>query len=299
MRTLQVIISPVLDNLIKRLGRTTWEEDIESIALGYRKSFGGQTWDFAGYREYTLTDDSNLIDWKASIRDNKLIIREYLTLRLISAFFLFDVSSTMLLGTTEKLKLEYGAEVIATLANSILKAGGKVGLGIFNDRLIKVLPSSQGINQFHLIMKILTNERLFGGACSLQNTLKSTLPFLKSDTLFIIVSDFLNLGENWQNSIKAVSTKYNTLGIMIRDPIDRELPKGIHKIFIQNPITGKKHLFYIGKHLERYKKKKKRQEESITNLFHSLNADFLILPTNKPYLHDLINFIKRREKKFQ
>ena len=61
--------------------------------------------------------------------------------RNIKVFFLFDVSDSMLFASVDKLKCEYGAEVIASLFSAILWAGDSTGLFMFSDEIVKVLPA--------------------------------------------------------------------------------------------------------------------------------------------------------------
>ncbi len=298
MRTLQVKISPILDNLIMRLGKSALE-DQESLSQGFKKSLGGEAWDFSGYREYIFSDDASLIDWKASVRLNKVLVREYTKPLSLEVLFLIDVSNSMLLGTEDNAKAIFAAEFTATLSYSIIKTNGKVGLMLFNEKVSAISHKNSGINQFYSIMSILTNNDLYGGGCSLGNAIKVAWPMLTKDTLIILVTDFLNLESKWESKLIPMSQKYSLLGVMIRSPLDRELPKGISKIFFQHPITGKKYLFHIKKHKEKYSEFTKKQEERIEKLLHSINADFLLLHTDKPMLDSLINFLIRREKRFQ
>ena len=66
--------STVLDILVKKLSHISREDDSE-IEHPFRRLFGSSSWDFSGYREYSLMDDARRIDWKASIRSNKILVK--------------------------------------------------------------------------------------------------------------------------------------------------------------------------------------------------------------------------------
>ena len=79
-----------------------------SSAIGaYRSVFKGKGLEFSGYRQYSLEDDASLIDWKASARTDQILIKEYVEERNVDVFFLVDCSSSMLFGSSNKLKAEY------------------------------------------------------------------------------------------------------------------------------------------------------------------------------------------------
>jgi uncharacterized protein (DUF58 family) len=70
------------------------------IMSRYRRIFKGKGLEFEDFREYTVNDDASSIDWKASKRANRLLIRRFKEERDMNIFILVDVSSTMLFGST-------------------------------------------------------------------------------------------------------------------------------------------------------------------------------------------------------
>ena len=81
---------------------------IKTKGIGsYKSVFRGKGLDFSEYRPYSNVDDAALIDWKASMRTNQLLMRQYEEERDLNVFFLLDFSSSMVFGSTPKLKNEY------------------------------------------------------------------------------------------------------------------------------------------------------------------------------------------------
>ena len=297
MKQLNVQISPVLDILVKKLSIISPEEEIETIPT-FRKSFGGPTWDFAGYREYSPSDDASLIDWKASVKSNRILVKEFTEIQILNVFFLLDVGSSMMLGTTGKSKVDYASEMIATLTYSILKSKGNVRLAIFSDSLKKFMISVNDVSQFYQIKETLSNEETIGGKSSLEKVSKLIASNISKGSLVIIVSDFLNLGNNWKEKIKLLGSQTNLISFMIRDPIDISLPKGVNKVFIESPYSEERLLFNVRKYKSEYEKRSKEQEIELQNILNSVNAELLVFNTSQPYLGNLINFLERRKRKF-
>ena len=59
----------------------------------YKSSIRGKGLEFNNFREYTVTDDASLIDWKVSVRVNRPVIKEFIEERNLEVFLLIDVSS--------------------------------------------------------------------------------------------------------------------------------------------------------------------------------------------------------------
>jgi len=298
MKKLNIQISPVLDVLVKKLSQIVPQEEIEIVLPTFRKSFGGPSWDFAGYRDYSPTDDASLIDWKASVRSNKILVKEFTEIQTLNILFLLDVSESMMQGTVGKRKIDFASEVIATLSYSILKSKGLVRLALFSDSIIKFLPSINELTQFYQIRNTLTNEELLGKKADLNMVSKMISPHLYKGTVLILVSDFLNLGNNWEESVRALGIQVNVMGFIIRDPIDRSLPKGVNKVFIEEPGTERKFILNVRKYRKKYEKATKEQELQLQNTLNSVNADFLLFDTSEPYLDKLTTYLRGRRKKF-
>ena len=121
------------------------------------------------------------------------------------------------------------------------------------------------------------------------------LRILRKKSLLFIVSDFIGVEDGWYDSVKLATAKFDIIGIMIRDPRDRQLPKGVGHVVISDPYTNKTMLIYpdeVGSDYERYAKV---DEKQVRKGFLNNNADFIEITTEQPFVKPLINFFKRRE----
>jgi uncharacterized protein (DUF58 family) len=254
----------------------------------------GQGMEFSGYRSYTFGDDASLIDWKASLRSKSLLVKEYEQEKSVNVYFLLDVSNSMLFTSTEKLKAEYGAELVSALSYAILRSGDGVGLSMFTDRPVTMLGVNMGSKMHRLIVGDLSNVNNYGGKFNFENTARITMTMLKSSAVLVIVSDFIGLGPDWQKYLKMLNTRFEVIGIMIRDPRDRELPKDAGQYFLEDPFNGEKLYIDTAQYADAYKKYVEKEEQDIERHFKSTNADFIKIITDKEYYVDLMKFFKRR-----
>ena len=292
--SLKVETSLILDQLIENLKHVTLDEDIEKTTFSFKKSFSSPSWDFAGYKEYTPGDDAKKIDWKASLRTKKTLIKEYAEIQTLNVIFLLDISESMTLGTREKRKCDFAAEVIATLSYSILKAKGEVKLALFNEMLITPITVINELSQFSQITKQLLKEEIKGGQADLQTAVNLLRPHLKKGTFLFLISDFLNLKDDWEESIYALSSQVFLIGVMIRDIIDHTLPSRIYKVVIGKPSSPDRFIFNVHKYKKKYEQAAREQEQEVQNLFHKSGADIFRLENNEPYLNLCIDWLKRR-----
>jgi len=118
---------------------------------------------------------------------------------------------------------------------------------------------------------------------------------LKSSAVIIIVSDFIGLQPGWQKYLKMLNNRFEVIGIMLRDPRDRELPKTAGQYFLEDPFTGEKLYIDTATYADAYKKYVEEEEKDIEKHFKAANADMIkIITSKKDYYVDLIKFFKQR-----
>jgi len=67
----------------------------------YKIIFRGKGLEFDSYREFYPDDDAKDIDWKASTKANKLLVKQYVEERDLNIMFVIDISDNMLFGSTD------------------------------------------------------------------------------------------------------------------------------------------------------------------------------------------------------
>ncbi|MEK6946528.1 MAG: DUF58 domain-containing protein [Nanoarchaeota archaeon] len=264
------------------------------IVGNYRSVFKGHGLEFHDYRPYTPTDDASTIDWKASVRSKKPLVREFIQERNLNIFFLIDASSSMVYSSIDKLKLEYTAELAATLSYIVLQAGDSTGFAMFNDKIKIYDYPKQGFNQYYKFARVLVDPKNYGGNYNLVEALKFTMAFLKEFSIVIIISDFIGLKNDWKHYLKLVGKKFDLIGIMICDPIEIELPEYNGQVILGDTFSEKQVLVNVQSIRESYKKYEESQQKMVNEAFMQANADFLELTTDKPFIKPITDLFLRR-----
>lgn len=286
-----------VSKVIKRLEIATKGLVGSKVMGGYKSSFRGKGLEFDSYRYYSPQEDSGNIDWKASLRAGDLLVKQYMEERNLEVFFLVDTSSSMVYGTEDKLKSEYAAEVVAGLSFAILRAGDSVGMVMFNDRIIKRVALSKNLNQFYLVSRELIDPYHYGRGYNLEGALKFLIGYLKRRAVVIIVSDFIGLKGEWEKYLRIAGSKYDLIGMMVRDPVDRDLPSDNHQILLANPYSGEQLLVVPNEIKADYGAYTRIQENAVKDAFARANCDFIKLVTNKAFAGYLTSFFRQRKAK--
>ena len=251
--------------------------------------------EFDGYRDYTQNDDAALIDWKASVRGKKLLVRKYIEERDLKFIFIVDVSDNMVFGSTEKLKCEYTAEFTAALAHLILTTGDRVGFFLFNDNIVKSRYPELGNRQFDIFVDYISNPLNYGGISNLNNVLDGIIETIDRGTSMVfLISDFINVDESCKKKLESLASLFETVAIVVRDPLDKTLPEINKEVVIEDTRTGEKLLINLKVARKVYEMNANNQLNLVKKFFKDCNIDFLELFTDKSASVEIAGFLKER-----
>ncbi len=109
--------------------------------------------DFESLRDYGEGDDYRKIDWKASARRDKLIVRQFEQERNQPVVLCIDVGRKMLSEVNGVTKLDLVLDSLLMLTHAASVAGDFVGLLVYSDRVKRYIPPRKGRNQVGFIIE--------------------------------------------------------------------------------------------------------------------------------------------------
>ena len=260
----------------------------------YRTVFRGKGLEFDRYRDFEPGSDASTIDWRASLKANTLLARQYIEERDLDFYFVVDVSSSMMFGSSDKLKAEHAAEVVAALTHLVLNSNDNVGLILWTDKAIKVIPPTNSKNQLYLINDALSNIELYGGKFNFETLVEFLLKLIKSSSVIVLVSDFIHLDKHCEEPLGVLSAKFETIAVMVRDILDEGLPSDLPPIVLEDPYSSNQILVDPKIASARYGISTLRQKRLVEKLFLDSNIDLLELTTNESLVVPLVSFLKGR-----
>ncbi len=293
LKELNVNLTPVLTkiDLVAKMGAS-------GMFTGeYSSRFKGQGLDFDGFREYLPEDDAQNIDWKASLRSNSLLIKVFREERNVNVIYLFDVSASMCFASVDKLKCEYAAELVSSLAYANIEAGDAVGLLMFSDKVSVYLPANQGSEQYFKFTKMLENPKNYDGMFNFEEAVDFLLGHYINNSIILFVSDYIGLPQGWEKKLSALAHKNEVISIMIRDPHDDKMPAEPMKVVVGDPYSPKQLLIDPITIYESYNLEAKKEKANIKAELKKRGIDVFETSTDKPYATAVRNFFYKRTRK--
>lgn len=257
-------------------------------------SLKGRGIEFEDYRNYTVEDDSSRIDWRASQRSQKLLVREYKLDVNFNVFFLIDTSESMLFASTKKLKCEYSAEVASSIFYGISQTGNAVGFALFNTSLKKMNKPLLGKKQFYYFTKEVSNPKNYGGAKNISKAIQQAMTLLDKKALIFIFSDFIDVDKEWVKYLTIMAKQHEVIGVMVRDPRDNAIPDTSGQLILEDPFSDEKLYVDAKQYAGLYNEYNQKQLNLIRSVFRHSKSSLLELTTNTEYLNDVLQFFKKR-----
>ena len=261
----------------------------------YSLLFNVRALEFDQFRNFDESEDAKNIDWPASLKSNKLLARQYLEERDINFYFVLDVSDNMFFGSGKKLKAEYAADIVLSLSRIIMSSQDKVGLIMFNDKIVNYIPPTNLKNRLFLMEELLSDTNFYGGSINFKTVFEFLLERIKiKNSLVVFISDFLEMIPEIDRNMKLLTKKCEVIAFAVRDPLDLELPVANNSLVIRNPQSGETMVLDTRITQKPYKTIMEKQTKIVQTAFIENNIDFLELKTNDPFVIPIINFLQQR-----
>jgi len=279
---------------IKKIEIKTKKTVEEIISGEYHSAFKGRGIEFSDVRDYHYGDDIRLIDWNVTARLNKPYIKTFQEERELSILLAIDVSSSTAFGSIYKTIRELMTEVAALFCFAAIRNNDKVGLVIFNNRIVQYTPPKSGnVNLLKIIKNIIQAETIQG-----ETSLKSTIEFLNhlkiKKSIVILMSDFLDT--DFSKPLKMLSKKHDLIPILFEDPFLRYI--------LEKPSsTSVRDIESEGMILLPELSDQKILENNLTGflnnryrIFSNIGLDYIRLTTEESYVKPILKFFHKRNR---
>lgn len=111
---------------------------------------------FANLRDYAVGDDPRHIDWKATARRGKIIMREYSLEQGQQILIAIDAGRLMTQLAGNRSRFEYALSSALVLADVAVNSGDAVGVMVFDDAVRRYVAPSRGPGAVRLVRDALT-----------------------------------------------------------------------------------------------------------------------------------------------
>jgi len=291
------MISPELIKKIRQIQIYTSRAVNASFAGQYESVFKGRGMQFDEVREYMPGDDIRSIDWNVTARTGKPYIKRFVEEREMTVMFVVDLSASGDFGTVNKMKNELAAEFCAVLAFAASKNNDKVGLLIFTDRIELYIPPKKGSRHVLRLIRELLCFKMPRRRTNIPMAIDYLAKVIRKRATVFLVSDFIET--DFKKPMSLLNRRHDVVAVPVRDRAEVELPSaGI--IEFQDAETGEIILIDTssGRFRKQYKNRSGQRFDELKNTLRSINIDCININTDKPYIHDLIEFFHMRRRRY-
>lgn len=126
------------------------------LEVGLRSAKGrGRGTDFEQLRDYTPDDDHRRIDWAATARAGRPIVRSYREERNQPVIVLVDTGRTMATRVGDVPRIEHGLDAALAVATVAVRLGDRVGLVAYDRDVRSIVPPHSGARQLRTFAEAL------------------------------------------------------------------------------------------------------------------------------------------------
>lgn len=266
---------------------------VDSLFVGnYKTAFKWRWLEFSDYRLYDENDDAKYIDFLASAREGKLLIKRFEEERELTVFFLLDLSETMNFWE-DKRKIETLIETFYILAFSANKNNDKIWSIIFNDNWFEFIKPWKWIKNIHKILEIIEKnniKKIPDFSVNKLITIFNNLP-IKNSLVFLLTDKIWEIEDK---NLKISSLKNDFVYINIFDFIENNLLedgwifrfKDKFKTFFINLRDKQKIL--------KYRELRKNKIKDFAKKLNNLKISYLFLDNKTNIFSKLLVFFKTR-----
>ncbi len=266
------------------------------ISGDYASAFKGSGFEFEQLREYHIGDDVRFINWNASAKNDKIMIKEFVPERDRTLILAVDCSSSSIFSSRPELKRDLifsTASALALIANA---SNDRVGLLLFSDGIKKWIVPEKGKSVVTKIVDELSQEILKGGKTSFSEMLKFLANMEHSNCVLFIISDWIFDQESLKRELKVIGKKHEAVAVRILDRLEQELPP-VGLIELEDPENG--HRIMINAGDTRLKSLILNRLKSQNRMFESCGLDLLDLRLGDRIERQLANFFTYRTRRLK
>lgn len=182
----------------------------------YNSIYKGKSMNFEELREYVIGDNIKDIDWKASARSNKILIKQYIAEKKHNILFILDTGKKMLADTRDlDSKKEVALMTIGTICYLVNKNGDSISAIYKGRENIKLFPFKTGLYNIERILN--SYEKEIDSKNDLEELINYVLKFIRRRMIIFVVTDIDGMSSVTEQTLKRLSLLHDVMFINISD----------------------------------------------------------------------------------
>ncbi len=184
----------------------------------YKSVFQGNGMDFENLREYIQGDNIKDIDWKATSRSGKVLVKRYIAEKKHNVMLVFDTGKKMSAFSSElEEKKELALNAGGTIGYLAAINGNNVGAVFNQGGMIQYHPLRTGLMNIERILTLYDREKHGDYSANIDKSLQYLVKYLNRRMIIFIITDDVGIRSISEDSLKRLTYKHDVLVINITD----------------------------------------------------------------------------------
>jgi len=251
-------------------------------------------------RMYQVGDDVRRIDWNVTARTRELFVRDQIADRDLEGWLVVDVSAPMRFTTVGPQKASLALGAAAAVGFLTARNQNRVGAVLVAGPEMKTFPPRPGKQQVRGILHAIgmPPDSAGRGRADFAGALMRVGALARRRGFVTVISDFLapnTAASDWHRALGSLALRSDVLAIEIIDPRELDLP-AVGYVALSDPATGRVREVQMTPDLaRRYRDAAQAQRDEIRDALRSAGVDHLQLRTDRDWVGDLIQHVRRRK----
>lgn len=184
----------------------------------YKSIFKGNGFDFENLREYIPGDNIRDIDWKASSRGGKLLVKRYIAEKQHNILLVFDTGKKMSANTKgQQPKKDVALNVGGAIGYLAAKNGDNVGAMYNRDGMFQYFQLKTGMENMERILSAYDKEQFTDYNGDITKTLDYIIKNIRRRLVIFVISDAAGIKSISDDTLKKLTYQHDVLVVDISD----------------------------------------------------------------------------------
>lgn len=184
----------------------------------YKSIYQGNGLDFENLREYNPGDNIRDIDWKATSRSGKVLVKRYIAERKHNIMLVFDTGRGMSAHTDHlQLKKDIALETGGVIGYIAAQNGDNVAAIYNRNGMIQYYPFRTGLNNVERILTEYDRESFAHYETDIEKTLEYIVKNIRRRMIMFVITDAAGIAEISESTLKKLVYQHNVLFISVND----------------------------------------------------------------------------------
>lgn len=184
----------------------------------YNSIYKGRSMNFDDLREYVVGDEIRDVDWKASARSQKLLVRQYIAEKKHNLMLVMDADRRMLANANEESeKYEVALMAAGTLAYMVSGNGDYVGASYVTEGGVRHFPFKTGLMNVESILAKYHSDVTVDNRRRLDEALDFLLKNYRRRMIVLIITDMKGILELSESMVRQLKVMHDVLVVGVAD----------------------------------------------------------------------------------